>query len=64
MFYLNDTPLPLTASTVAELADQQAWPLQGIAVSVNQQVVPRRHWSELVIKPHDRLHVFHIVAGG
>ncbi len=36
----------------------------GIAVAVNDQVVPRSSWNELELRSHDRVEVIHAVQGG
>ena len=36
----------------------------GIAVAVNDEVVPRSRWVDLALKSHDRIEVIHAVQGG
>lgn len=36
----------------------------GIAVALNDRVVPRRQWSETEVHPGDRIEVVSAVAGG
>lgn len=37
---------------------------QGLAVAVNQQVIPRAHWAEMAVAAGDRIDIFSVIAGG
>ena len=37
---------------------------KGIAIAVNQQIVPRQKWSEFQLAENDNISVFQAIAGG
>jgi len=47
-----------------ELLTQLSLPVDRVAVELNQQVVPRKHWPQTIIREDDRLEVVHFVGGG
>lgn len=66
MLYVNQQPCSLPANTVAELAETLALPAQGIALVLNQQLLPRTVWAQTPLpdsKDH-HIEIFHLVAGG
>lgn len=65
--HLNGAPVPLAdaATLAAVLAAAGADPARpGIAVAVNDRVVPRAAWATTVLAPGDRVEVLQAVAGG
>lgn len=62
---INDKPHNLTdQSTVSELLLMQQINQQGLAVAVNNNVVPKRLWSEYQLMANDQIQLFQIVTGG
>lgn len=57
--YRFDAPL-----TVDALLSFLEHPLSGSALAVNQIIVPRPQWAELVLKDGDNVVVFQAIAGG
>ncbi len=51
-------------NTVANLAEQLKLPVQGVAVSVNNRMVPRTQWSEWILQPNDSLVIIRAACGG
>jgi sulfur carrier protein len=51
-------------ATVADLVDELAGRRGGVAVAVNEDVVPRAHWEETAIKAGDRVEILTAVQGG
>ncbi len=51
-------------TTVAQLVDDVAGDGTGIAVAVNDAVVPRGSWSTIVLDDGDRVEVLSATAGG
>lgn len=37
---------------------------QGMAVAVNEQIVPRSEWEKLELSENDRIEIVHAVQGG
>lgn len=52
--------------TLAEVLERLELPRRGggIAVAVNDQVVPRARWESTHVQPGDRIEVIHAVQGG
>ncbi len=53
-------------ATLKQLLEQmmESAPLQGIAVAVNDAVVPRDKWEERELREGDRLEIIRAVQGG
>ncbi len=66
MLYVNQQPCTLTANTLAELAEALALPVQGVALVLNQQLLPRTVWAQTPLPDSTDHHIeiFHLVAGG
>ena len=68
--YCNGTPMQLpAAATLAQLwrqlvDTQQISAQQQLAMVVQQQVIPKSQWSELLLQPGDEVLLFNLVAGG
>ena len=50
--------------TLAELAEILQTPAQGVAVAVENQLVPRARWTETRLKENDRIVVIKAACGG
>jgi len=66
---VNGQPRDLTdGTTVADVLDhlltREGSAGQGVAVAVNDDVVPRAQWAGAVLTDGDRLDVLNAVAGG
>lgn len=66
LVHLNGAPAPLppgaTLLDAIAVAADHARP--GIAVAVNDRVVPRAAWASTRLAPGDRVEVLHAIAGG
>ncbi len=51
-------------ATVADLLRRLELPLRGVAVEVNQQIVPRARHAEHRLTDGDRLEIVSLVGGG
>jgi sulfur carrier protein len=51
-------------TTVRRLLEELELPTRGIAVEVNQQIVPRQHHAERVLAEGDSLEIVSLVGGG
>lgn len=47
-----------------ELLISLSLPGERVAVELNREVVPRRSWSEMLVRDGDTLEVVHFVGGG
>jgi thiamine biosynthesis protein ThiS len=66
MLYINQQPSAITASNLAELAQALLLPPQGIALVLNQQILPRALWQHtlLPVDGDQHIEIFQLVAGG
>jgi sulfur carrier protein len=62
---VNGEPMPLEQATLAELIEQKASAgRRGIAVALNDAVVPRRAWPATRLKAGDRVEIVKVMVGG
>ena len=62
---VNGEPSTAAAgSTVADLVDALAGRRGGVAVAVNEDVVPRARWEDTPLNPGDRVEILTAVQGG
>ena len=62
---VNGEPTPLEQATLAELVAQKTdLALRGIAVALNETVVPRHAWSRTRLKAGDRIEIVKVMVGG
>ena len=50
--------------TITELASQLALPERGVAIAVNNKMIPRTEWNERILQPNDNLVVIKAACGG
>ncbi|MCD7923702.1 MAG: sulfur carrier protein ThiS [Bacteroides sp.] len=50
--------------TVTELAAQLTLPEKGVAIAVNNKMIPRTEWAERILQPDDSLVVIKAACGG
>jgi sulfur carrier protein len=62
----NGEKRPLAAATLASLLRQEgvAVETRGLAVALNDAVVPRRAWEDTAVQPGDRVEVVKVFSGG
>ncbi len=60
------TPLPIPSTLDVLLHTLSTAPsgAVGVAVAVNQEVIPRSQWSQTALKPGDRVELIRAVQGG
>ena len=71
-FFVNDSPrqglagLSLAGLLLAEGLGRGEPPQipSGVALAVNQQVIPRSHWALTQVAAGDRIDIFSVIAGG
>ena len=52
------------ASTLTQLAAQLELPAQGIAIAVNNKMIPRTEWERFVLHENDNLVIIKAACGG
>lgn len=61
----NDEPIQCAeTTTVAGLLEQLAQHKPGIALALNQQILPRDHWAAHHLQDGDTILLFQVIAGG
>lgn len=62
---LNQTPTPLSRPmTLTEMLSELDIPAQGLALAVNQTVVPQTQWDSTPVNDRDSIQLFQAIAGG
>lgn len=64
---LNDKEFPLPADNLplsVFLKDQVQHYDTGVALAVNDQIVPRQQWDSYLLKPNDNILIITAVQGG
>ncbi|KDM92093.1 thiamine biosynthesis protein ThiS [Photobacterium galatheae] len=62
---VNDKAMQLAVDTsLLQLLEQLAMPLDATAVAVNQAIVSRECWGETVLSDGDAIALFQAIAGG
>jgi len=51
-------------ATIADLLQRLELPLRGVAVEVNEQIIPRARHADLRVADGDRLEIVSLVGGG
>lgn len=65
LIYFNQQPFSLTPPcTLAEFLAGQQQLRAGIAVAINQQVIPRSQWDSQPLQEGDTIQLFTAIAGG
>ncbi|ANG91084.1 sulfur carrier protein ThiS [Enterobacteriaceae bacterium 155047] len=61
----NDEPMQCREElTVAMLLDQLCQLKPGIALALNQQILPREQWERQQVRDGDNILLFQVIAGG
>lgn len=62
---VNNKEVKITdASTIIQLTEQLELPSQGIAIAVNNKMIPRTEWNEFVLRESDNLVIIKAACGG
>ena len=51
-------------AALLDCLERKSIPLDGIAVAINQQVIPRSQWHQTKVNDADEISVFQAIAGG
>lgn len=61
----NDEPMQCAeGQTVSELLTQLNQLKPGVALALNQQILPREQWRHHIVQEGDQILLFHVIAGG
>lgn len=63
---VNGSERPSDAVTIADLLEELGYglPRIGLAVAVNEEIVPRTEWPRRAVAPGDRVEIVGAVQGG
>lgn len=61
---VNNKEVETHSTTLLQLAQELNLPVQGIAVAVNNRMVPRTQWETLLLTENDNLIVIKAACGG
>jgi sulfur carrier protein len=63
---VNGEATPVAVVTLAELVEGHSLPAKGrgVAVALNDAVVPRARWRETRLEPGDRVEIVRPIVGG
>ncbi|MEP7728965.1 sulfur carrier protein ThiS [Marinomonas primoryensis] len=61
---LNDAPFDFSGETLKDLLDSLGKETKGIAVAIDQQVVPKSLWSNTELNEQSQVFIFESIAGG
>lgn len=62
---VNDMTIKLDPQkTIIDLLEQLQHPRIGIALAVNQSIVPKDEWATYQVQDHDTIIIFQAIAGG
>ena len=62
---VNDEPLSLDMPvTISQLLIQLEQPSIGVALAINETIIPRENWETHVINDGDTILLFQAIAGG
>lgn len=61
---VNNKPTATEATTVAQLADALVLPTVGVALAINNKMVPRTEWSSKALCEGDAVVIIKAVCGG
>ena len=61
----NDEPIQCVSGlSISALLSQLNRLKPGVALAVNEQILPRERWEEHIVQDGDRILLFQVIAGG
>lgn len=61
---LNDSPFQFSGESIGDLLDHLKSNKEGVALAVNQEVVPKSQWNKTLLRHGDNVLIFESIAGG
>lgn len=61
---INNSEVDVQATTVAQLAAERQLPEKGVAVAINNEMVPRTEWDNHAVKEGDDIVILKAFCGG
>ena len=61
---VNDKEVETGATNLSQFSQEQNLPATGIAVAVNQRMIPRAEWASYALHEDDNILIIKAVCGG
>ena len=61
---VNNTIIETEAATLAQLCEQQQLPAKGVAVAVDNKMVPRAQWDSFELNEAQKITILKAFCGG
>ena len=61
---VNEKEVETGATTLSQFSQEQNLPATGIAIAVNQRMVPRTEWDSYALNEGDNILIIKAVCGG
>lgn len=61
---INNEPKEVTSSTIAQLSTELSMPERGVAIAINNRVVPRTAWADTALNDGDNVTIIKAAFGG
>lgn len=61
---VNDKEVETGATNLSQFSQEQNLPVTGIAVAVNQRMIPRAEWTSYALNEGDNILIIKAVCGG
>lgn len=61
---LNDTPMDFSGESLTDLITSLDKQSDGLAIAINEHIVPKHQWPETLLAEHVRVSIFDTIAGG
>ena len=62
--FVNNKKTDIQCATLAELVASQNLPEQGVAVAVDNEMIPRSQWETFRLEPSQRITILKAFCGG
>lgn len=61
---INNQKTEINANTLDSIVRELNLPQSGIAIAVNQQIVPQKSWHDTLLQPNDQITIIRATRGG
>lgn len=61
---INNQTAETKASTLIQLAEELALPIQGVAIAVNNRMIPRSEWNDTPLSEGENVIIIKAAYGG
>lgn len=62
--FINHTPVATQCSTLYELAQDQNLPQKGVAIAIDNKMIPRQQWAETPLNENMQITILKAFCGG